>query len=390
MKRLAIITTHPIQYNAPWFKLLNQTGKVIVKVFYTWGQSGMGPKYDPGFGKIIEWDIPLLEGYDYEFVENISTKPGSHHFNGIKNPDLIKRIQSWEPDALLVFGWSFQSHLKCLRFFYKKVPILFRGDSTLLDEQQGIRKLARRLFLRWVFSHINYALYTGTNNKIYFQKHGLHEEQLVFAPHAIDNERFISNHEENEQKAKHWRREMNINVADLVVLFAGKLESKKNPELILKIASVLQNPDIKFIIVGNGHLESILKKAVVTDSRIHFLDFQNQNLMPVVYRIGDVFILPSNGPGETWGLAVNEAMASGCAIMVSDKAGCAVDLVKQNKNGILFPNNTYEQCVSFLKLIVENRSQLIEMKKESVKLISDFSYAHIVNAILHVLETGHA
>ena len=72
MIKLAIISTHPIQYNAPFFKLLSQRGKVVIKIFYTWSQSEAGSKYDPGFGKEIIWDIPLLDGYDYCFVNNNS------------------------------------------------------------------------------------------------------------------------------------------------------------------------------------------------------------------------------------------------------------------------------------------------------------------------------
>lgn len=82
--KLAIISSHPIQYNAPLFKLLTQRGNLSVKVFYTWGKQSIEPKYDPGFGKTIQWDIPLLDGYNYEFLENISKAPGSSHFNGIK------------------------------------------------------------------------------------------------------------------------------------------------------------------------------------------------------------------------------------------------------------------------------------------------------------------
>ncbi|HVG42526.1 MAG TPA: hypothetical protein VM888_13005, partial [Chitinophagaceae bacterium] len=159
MKKIAIVSTHPIQYNAPWFKLLAEKESYTVKVFYTWSQTQVGPKFDPDFGKVIEWDIPLLEGYDYEFVENISKAPGSHHFNGICNPSLNQKIEKWKPDAILVIGWSFKSHLSCLRYFKGKVPILFRGDSTLLNEKPGLKKIARRLFLRYVYSFVDFALY---------------------------------------------------------------------------------------------------------------------------------------------------------------------------------------------------------------------------------------
>src|SRR5438067_5308801 len=123
VKKLAIVSSHPIQYNAPFFKLLAERKKIEVKVFYTWSQA-KEKVYDPGFGREREWDIPLLDGYEYEFVTNTSKNPGSHHFKGIKNPDLINKIEAWGATALLVFGWSFQSHLKCIRYFKNKIPVL--------------------------------------------------------------------------------------------------------------------------------------------------------------------------------------------------------------------------------------------------------------------------
>ena len=72
MKRLAIVTTHPIQYNAPLFKLIQERGNIQIKVFYTWGKTALKNKFDPGFGKYISWDIPLLDGYEYSFEKNIS------------------------------------------------------------------------------------------------------------------------------------------------------------------------------------------------------------------------------------------------------------------------------------------------------------------------------
>src|ERR1022692_4201496 len=128
MRRLAVITTHPVQYNAPLFELLHKHGKVAVKVFYTWGEEVLEKKFDPGFGKIVQWDIPLLNGYDYEFLENTAKEKGSHHFNGIVNPTIIRDIQLWKPDAVLVYGWKFRSHLKVMRYFKNKVPVWFRGD----------------------------------------------------------------------------------------------------------------------------------------------------------------------------------------------------------------------------------------------------------------------
>src|SRR5690606_21319686 len=94
-------------------------------------------------------------------------------FKGIVNPTLIKEIEGFGATHILIYGWSFQSHLKVLRHFSGKVKILFRGDSTLLDEKPGFKTMARRIALRWVYKHIDVALYVGTNNKQYYLKHGV-------------------------------------------------------------------------------------------------------------------------------------------------------------------------------------------------------------------------
>jgi glycosyltransferase involved in cell wall biosynthesis len=134
----------------------------------------------------------------------------------------------------------------------------------------------------------------------------------------------------------------------------------------------------------------MLKQAAAGDKRIIFLDFQNQLRMPVLYRVGDVFILPSGGPGETWGLAINEAMACSRAVMVSDKTGCAPDLVKENENGIVFKYDDSAKCRHFLQSLLADRKKLSLMGQQSAKIISTFSYENIVAAIVATLNKTNA
>ena len=385
MKKLAIVASHPVQYNAPWFALLAQSGEIQLKVFYTWEQSAQGAKYDPDFKRTIEWDIPLLEGYEYTFVKNTSQAPGSHHFKGLINPTLNAEIETWAPDAILVIGWSFDSHLKCLRRFHGRVPVLFRGDSTLLDDGPGLKKQLRYLFLRWVYSHVNYALTVGTNNRSYYLKCGMKEAQLVLAPHAIDNRRFAEPEERYDAEAAIWRQSLGIGADDLVLQFAGKLESKKNPFFLIDLARQISDPRLKIIFTGNGALESELRAAAAGDSRILFLDFQNQQTMPVLYRLGDVYILPSRGPGETWGLGGNEAMASGCAVMMSDKAGGAVDLIANGVNGLVFSIDHPAICIDFVRGLLDDGKLLASMKQASRQRIASFSFENIVASIRAIL-----
>lgn len=377
MKKLAIITTHPIQYYAPVFKLLHERGKIGIMVYYTWGEKSK-VKYDPGFGTIIGWDIPLTEGYPFSWAENASADPGTHHYRGIINPNLIDEITKWQPNAILVFGWAWQSHLRCIRHFTGRLPVYFRGDSTLLDETGGIKSIIKSLFLRWVYKDIDHAFYSGSNNKAYFKKYGLQDKKLSFAPHAVDNDRFA---QDKTEGAAALRSQLQISGDDILVLFAGKFEQKKSPGLLLDAFLTLEKPDTHLLFAGNGPLEEELKLKAKGSKSIHFIDFQNQSLMPVIYQACDLFCLPSKGPGETWGLAVNEAMACGKAVLVSDKVGCTPDLVKIGFNGDIFESGSKDSLTHCLSQLVQFKTKLTEMGKNSAAQIKDWNFINIAEVI---------
>jgi glycosyltransferase involved in cell wall biosynthesis len=383
---LAIITTHPIQYNAPLFALLHTRKAIEIRVFYTWGESVLQQKHDPGFGKIIEWDIPLLVGYPFEFLENVAEDKGSHHFKGINNPFIIESINKFNPDWILVYGWSFKSHLKVLRYFKKKIPILFRGDSTLLDKRSFFEEIKRSLFLKWIYRNIDFALYVGKNNFNYFRKSGLSANQLIYAPHAIENHRFATISDSCTIYADDLRLKLKILPGSLVFLFSGKMEPKKDAAILLEaFAQCNFNGSVHLLMVGNGVLDATLREKYGNISGIHFVDFQNQLLMPAIYEIADIFVLPSKGPGETWGLSVNEAMANGNAVIVSDKCGCAEDLLVNGINGYIFKAGDIDNLIRVLKYMDEHKDTIQAMKQESKRIIGGFAIEKVAETIERVV-----
>lgn len=384
MKRLAIITTHPIQYNAPLFELLSRRKNIQLKVFYTWGESVLQKKFDPGFNKIVSWDIPLLEGYDFEFLENTAKDKGSHHFKGIDNPGILEKIKGFRPDAILVYGWSFMSHLKVLRHFKGRLPVLFRGDSTLLSDKGFLAAIKRNLFLRWVYKHVDFALYVGKNNYEYYKKAGLKDNQLIYAPHVVDNERFACKDNGCKERALQLRNQLGIKPGELIFLYAGKFEWVKQPAIIPEAFSLAEFPeDVHLVMVGNGPLGKEIKEKFKNRVNIHFFDFQNQSTMPSVYEMADVFVLSS--VSETWGLAVNEAMANGMAAIVSDKCGCAADLVEEGVNGYIFKVGDVNGLHSAMTKLLVNRQAIPQMKINSQRKIREYDLDTVATSIEQLL-----
>lgn len=387
LKKLAVVLTHPVQYYAPLFRLLCDRGYVILRVFYTWEQ-WQYDKYDWGFGKNVEWDIPLLEGYDYQFVKNDAVKPGIHHFFGLNNKNLIEAIKQFKADAVWIFGWNYLSHVKTINYFKGKIPVFFRGDSHLLDRQTAFKLAARKLIISSIYKKIDYFLYVGTYNRAYFKYFGAKDHQLVYTPHAIENQRFFDNaYEDYKKQAYAWREKLGIQSGERVILFAGKFEKKKAPDLLIKAFLNVSHDNIKLIMAGNGEMENELKAMAGNDQRILFLPFQNQKVMPVVYRLADFFILPSRGPGETWGLAVNESLASGIPVILSNKAGSAPDLVDQHKNGFVFSS----EDETALKEIIEKCAAIREkdylmMQSAALDKIGNFSFENIAAPVEHLMD----
>ncbi len=378
--RLAILASHPVQYNSPVFRLLAKHKDIELRVFYGWEGATSSSQADAGFGQKFQWDIPLLDGYDHEVLTNDGPTDVSH-FKGLSSPDAIERITKWQPDALLVYGWSYRTHLNCLRHFSGRLKIFFRGDSTLLDERPGWRKLARRIYLRRIYRHVDYALCVGSHNRDYFLTHGLTESQLLDAPHSIENERFADPDGIHEAAAREWLDKLGISNGERTFLFAGKFEPKKAPLDLLNAFSKLESGHL--LLAGSGELEEAMR--AVSSERVHYLGFQNQSQMPVVYRLGDVVILPSQGPGETWGLALNEAMACSRAVIGSDRCGGAADLIAPGENGEIFEAGNVGRLSSAMNRFVRGESDPARMGCRSRDRIEGWSNQRQVEAVIEGL-----
>jgi glycosyltransferase involved in cell wall biosynthesis len=346
--KLAIVCTHPIQYYAPVFRKHAESQDVLPRVFYTWSQARHGPVYDPDFGTQVSWDIPLLEGYDHTFVENTAQNPTSSRFFGIKTPGLAREITEWGADAVLVYGWNNHSHLNALRHFHGRVPVLFRGDSTLLDPLPPLRRLARRAYLRWVYAHVDMAIAVGQNSRDYFLWCGLSQERIAHAPHSVDTARFADPQGRHIQRANQLRQTLGIPAEARVLVFAGKFTAKKDPLLLLEAFAQL-GAGSHLVFVGSGELEARLRERAAVVPGVHFLPFQNQSDMPAVYRLGDIFVMPSRGPGETWGLAMNEAMASGRAVIAGSRVGGARDMIVNGVTGWIFRSGDGRELCDVLR-----------------------------------------
>lgn len=334
--RLAVVLTHPTQYYSPWFRWLRAHTTLDFRVFYLW-DFGVAVRQDPEFGLKFAWDVDLLAGYDSEFVPNRAARPGTEHFWGLRNPALSARLATWRPDAVLLFGYRYAAHLRAIAWCRRRgVPLVFRGDSHLLGQPRP--SLLKRLALGALYRQFAAVTYVGAANRAYFEAFGVPADRLHFAPHAVNHEHFDPRNAAQQEAAGRLRTELGLAPERHVVLFSGKFLPRKQPRALLEAFLSAPRPDATLLFVGEGEEKSALQarasRAPAADVR--FLPFANQSEMPARYLLADLFVLPSRGSSETWGLAINEAMHMGVPCLVSDVVGCQRDLVTDGDTGWVF------------------------------------------------------
>lgn len=383
MVRLAIISSHPIQYYAPWFQYLHQLPELQLKVFYLW-DFGVTLQQDVDFKTDIQWDIPLLEGYNYEFVPNISKQPGTNHFWGLNNPTLKKRVEAYAPQAVLLMNYNYASIYRFLwQWPRQRTPLMFRGDSHILRVPERLKPWLKRQWIRQIYRQFEACLYVGQSNRQYFEYHGVPSERLFFAPHAIDNNRFLQAAPQAIEDARQWKQELGIPDYHRVILFSGKLIEKKRPQDLLHAFAQARLQQVSLLFVGSGPLETELRQAAKGLPDVYFSPFQNQSQMPRTYAIASVVVLPSYGHGETWGLAINEAMCLGKPVIVSTHVGCANDLVREN--GWIFPAGDQAALANCLRQAFINKDLLLQKGQQSISLINGYSYQQTTQGLQQAL-----
>lgn len=344
---LAILSTHPIQYQVPLWQALAKEGSVPFEVWYL-TDHGVEPSYDRQFGKSFAWDLDVLSGYTHRFLKvNNSTNVSS--FSKLRLAERLRPLlREREVSALWLQGWQVWAYWQAASQAHAAgVPVWLRGETNDLATTPLWKKPLKKMLLGQFFKRVEKFLYIGEANRRFYADYGITPDRLQPAPYCVDNARFAS--QANELKAQRMdiRRSWNIPDEAFCVLFAGKFIEKKRPlDLVNALKDsrlAAQDRPLHVLFVGSGELGGALRDAcnVVYDAEAPtitqlsgdvmrpaatFAGFLNQRDISKAYVAADCMALPSDHR-ETWGLVVNEAMASGLPCIVSDACGCAEDLV---------------------------------------------------------------
>lgn len=251
-------------------------------------------------------------------------------------------------------------------------------EATNPDWRKSLRNFALKNIL---FRLSDRFLYIGIQNRLFFKHFGVSDSKLIFTPYCVDNDRFQNDAKELLPEKNKLRADLGLPTDSFIALFSGKFIAKKRPLDLLNALSKIQNESIFAVFVGEGELRSDMENFIRENNlerRVVLTGFVNQSVIPRYYAAADIFVMCSE-KGETWGLSTNEAMNFSLPIILSDRVGCADDLVAEGKNGFSYPCGDISDLaekIEYLATIPEVKRH--DMGAASLKKIGDYSFASII------------
>jgi len=384
--RLAILSTHPIQYHSGWFRGLAAHPDLQVHVYYC-HQATPQEQGRAGFGVEFEWDVPLLTGYPHSFLQNIANPPGHGRFAGFDTPEIGKIIRERHYDAVLVNGWHYKSAWQAIWAAWQSdVRVFVRGDSHLHFPRSRPVRLTKLLAYRRFVPRFDACLAAGEWSREYFAYYGARPDRIFFVPHVIDAEYMASESQRFQAMQSEIRRQWGLREDSIVFLFVGKFTETKRPlDFVRAVYDASGNEgSVEGLMVGDGPLRGACEDFVRSHhAPVSFAGFLNQSQIVRAYASGDVLVLPS--VGETWGMVVNEAMACRRPCLVSDLVGCGPDLVLPEKTGIVFPHGNVPALAASMVKVARNPAHIAVMGRNAHDRLRSYSVGAAVEGVLQSL-----
>jgi glycosyltransferase involved in cell wall biosynthesis len=381
-KRLAVVASHVIQYQDPFFRRLAAEPGIDLTVFYC-SRAGAEVYHDADMQTSLRWDIELLQGYRHVFLRNFGRGDG---YTRLINPGVIPAIARGNFDAVVFFlGWgTITSLLGIAACRISGTPFFLYGDSSFPPPEDSWRAKVRAGFIRGVFALASGFMVSGKLNADYYRHYGGDPRHFFLLPWAIDNERFASAARFAPGEREAMRARFGIASEQVAFVFSAKLVPRKDPMTLLRaVAKMRQRDRAAVVFLGHGELREALEAfARENGLDVKFAGFVNQADLPKHYAMCDVFVLPSTY--EPRGAVINEAMACGLPVVVTDRCGSLGDIVQENDNAFVYPASDADALARALDALMDG-DRRARMGQRSQEIIATWDYARGIDGVKEAL-----
>jgi len=315
-------------------------------------------------------------------MEDISPKDAANRICGA--------LDEMDPDVVFAGAIAYPSGAAAVRWARNRLRPVVIMDSARMED------VPRSPWVNWVkkriFANVNAVLIPAPSHAPGYKLWGIPERRMCFGLNVVDNAFFAERAAQARQAPE--KTKMEFQLPEHFFLGVGRQIEKKNWGALIQAfgaASKKFGEEWGLVLVGDGPEATKLRRMASTfGNKIVFLPFQDQETLCRLYGVADCLVLPSSY-GETWGLVVNEAMASNLPVIVSKESGCAKTLVRDGFNGWRFdPTKNIGQLQSrisrFMKMPEEDRNL---MGQNSLNIISNWGMARFCQGVWRAIKICH-
>jgi len=381
--RVALIASHVIQYQAPFFRMLAAQPDLDLTVLFC-SRAGAEVYRDADMQTDLRWDLDLLGGYEHEFLRNYGRGEGAAR---LINPGIVPALLFRRFDAVIFFlGWgTITSLLGMAACRMRGTPILLFGDSSFPPPEDTLARKLRGSAMRALVGLTDAFLVSGALNAEYYLHYGADPARFFDVPWAIDNDRFATASTFAPGEREAMRERFGIRPDQLAIVFSAKLLPRKDPMTLLRAVARMQHRDRAAVIfLGHGELRAEAEQfAREHGVQAHFAGFVNQTELPKHYAMADVFVLPSlDDPRAT---VINEAMACGLPIILTDRCGPSRDIAQHGDNAFVIAPGAVEALARHLDALAADPALRARMARRSRVIIATWDYRRGVDGLMAAL-----
>lgn len=286
---------------------------------------------------------------------------------------LCEKLAAIQPDVVAINGWADKAAISSLDWcLQNKTPAILMSESAEGDEK---RTFWKELIKRQIVNKCSTALVGGTRHVEYLLRLGMDRENIFLGYDVVDNNYFFRNAMDARKRIEFWRSEKKL--PEKYFLIVSRFIEKKNLPFVIEAYhqyfKQFGDRAWHLFIVGDGPLKTSLIHHVNKlglQAMVHFEGFKQYDELPVYFGLAKVLLHASTT--EQWGLVVNEAMACGLPVAISDRCGCVPELVHSGRNGFSFDPYKKDELVTILKTFTDGTHDAETMGEESLKIISDW------------------
>ena len=337
--RLAIVVSHPIQHFAPWHREVAKVDGVDLKVFFCcdWGTETY---YDADFQSEFKWDVPLLNGYEHEFLP-IAKRPEQLTYRQVDNPEVGNSLDHFKPDVVKVFGYAHKTSWRVADWAEKnRKPLLLYSDSNGRAQTAGWKRVAKQFVVRRFYNKVDGALFVGDNNFEYHRRYGLPAQRLFRGSLPIDQSMLMRAVPDRASARRRIRDKHGIPQDAFVVMFCGKFSSNKRPVDVVAATHMVgkKGMPVWSMLVGEGRERANIEQYGSDNGVTNYAltGFVNQSRIAEYYAASDVLVISSQQDAHP--LVVSEAGTFGLPAIVSDQIGCigAQDTARPDVSAVVY------------------------------------------------------